>query len=935
MDASPLHHRSTTSRSTPAQRASCQSGSSSIRCPSQSIRSHFLFLALLAQAQAHDVSMYNVSSAGSCNLDAPGATYTGSNLYPFSATNTTATAAGCCVLCQSTKACAFWTWTPSCPGRATGVDCCYLKTAMTARKTGTMGAVSGARDGRPLPGATYKCIHTQCVKTGPANGTAYSSASCDGACGASTLTSLAPLKMQMLAIGAVQPTGWLQNQLTTQVNGLAGHLERFWPDVMNTSWIKSPPDWKETYSDRGGNFPYWLNGVIPLTMQTRSLSDNVDKTGYNLTRVVVDSMRKLVAAQKAAVPGTWMAPGSWNLGTWNTVRSCILLMSAVPAETALLLPFVLTYIEFSQARLKAEGWPISGTTMCTDEWGAKFVGGGVCRFRYPDWMHILQQLLDAHGEKMTEAERATVFAHMELVGWWGFDFRAFYAEPCATNVSVRSCLPTSGCNTPHVADHDGCTIPAWFKTFPQDIAAVHGVHGGAMPLKEGTVRWRMTQRQEDLDLDERKVEMLERYQGQPTGQFSADEQMAGREARRGTELCTIVETMYSLGAMGQNGVVKFMDRLERIAFNALPAALTADMWSHVYLSMINEVQAAMATKYQWGLYGTTGQNATTYGLADRFTGITPCCTANHNQGWPKLTQFAVQVDLRPSSKAIYVVLLLPVNVTLPPSIGGGASVSVETEYPFGDAVTVRVRATEAVTLHMRVPTWATHATASLNGAAHAKVDGGAYHTVQCSAGGETVLTLALNPDIVVERHWGLPGVNGVAVTRGPLLFALPMDETVAKMGSPYDQCFESGCSQDVQITSTQPWAYVLQLPDDGGAKNSSVVNPKGWTFSKLGSPGKHPFAGNAALTVAITAEARVLSSWTMDAKFTATPQTVPVSPVDCSTQCGPVKTIQLVPYGSTRLRMGMLPYTTAKARLRSQQQADQENTLVGQRKDAL
>ena len=91
-----------------------------------------------------------------------------------------------------------------------------------------------------------------------------------------------------------------------------------------------------------------------------------------------------------------------------------------------------------------------------------------------------------------------------------------------------------------------------------------------------------------------------------------------------------------------------------------------------------------------------------------------------------------------------------------------------------------------------------------------------------------------------------------------------------------------------------------------------MVNPRGWSFSKLGSPGKHPFAGNAALTVAITAEARELTSWKMDTKFTATPETVPVSPVDCSTQqCGPVQTIQLVPFGSTRLRMGMLPYSTS------------------------
>ena len=101
-----------------------------------------------------------------------------------------------------------------------------------------------------------------------------------------------------------------------------------------------------------------------------------------------------------------------------------------------------------------------------------------------------------------------------------------------------------------------------------------------MALKEGTVRWRMTGAPEDIELDARKVELLDRYQGQPTGQFSADEDFAGREARRGVELCTIVETMYSLGSMGQrNADVMYIDRLERIALNALPAALTADMVS--------------------------------------------------------------------------------------------------------------------------------------------------------------------------------------------------------------------------------------------------------------------------------------------------------------------------------------------------------------------
>ena len=59
--------------------------------------------------------------------------------------------------------------------------------------------------------------------------------------------------------------------------------------------------------------------------------------------------------------------------------------------------------------------------------------------------------------------------------------------------------------------------------------------------------------------------------------FGCGAALAGREAARGVELCTIVETMYSLGIMGQNGSVSRIDRLERIALNSLPAALTADV----------------------------------------------------------------------------------------------------------------------------------------------------------------------------------------------------------------------------------------------------------------------------------------------------------------------------------------------------------------------
>ena len=80
------------------------------------------------------------------------------------------------------------------------------------------GLPSGAPPSPSPPPTVYKCVLSSCVKTGPPNGTAYKSPTCDGACGPPTLTSLASLQMQTLAVGAVQPTGWLGRQLATQVS---------------------------------------------------------------------------------------------------------------------------------------------------------------------------------------------------------------------------------------------------------------------------------------------------------------------------------------------------------------------------------------------------------------------------------------------------------------------------------------------------------------------------------------------------------------------------------------------------------------------------------------------------------------------------------------------------------------------------------------------
>jgi hypothetical protein len=56
-----------------------------------------------------------------------------------------------------------------------------------------------------------------------------------------------------------------------------------------------------------------------------------------------------------------------------------------------------------------------------------------------------------------------------------------------------------------------------------------------------------------------------------------DEALHGRGLDRGSELCSAVEMMFSLEKMLEiTGEVDFADRLEKIAFNPLPAQTTDD-----------------------------------------------------------------------------------------------------------------------------------------------------------------------------------------------------------------------------------------------------------------------------------------------------------------------------------------------------------------------
>src|ERR1700742_2708894 len=59
-------------------------------------------------------------------------------------------------------------------------------------------------------------------------------------------------------LGAIQPQGWLRDQLETMLKGTAGHLDEVYGKLKNDNgWLGGKGDgWEET--------PYWLDGAVPL-----------------------------------------------------------------------------------------------------------------------------------------------------------------------------------------------------------------------------------------------------------------------------------------------------------------------------------------------------------------------------------------------------------------------------------------------------------------------------------------------------------------------------------------------------------------------------------------------------------------------------------------------------------------------------------------------
>ncbi len=143
------------------------------------------------------------------------------------------------------------------------------------------------------------------------------------------------------------------------------------------------------------------------------------------------------------------------------------------------------------------------------------------------------------------------------------------------------------------------------------------------------------------------------------------------------------------------GNERWAERLELAAFNALPAAISEDMWTHQYDQQNNQIACVQFPGKP--IFRTNSGDAHLFGLQPNFG----CCTANFNQGWPK---FALSAFMHGENTVINV---LPVPSRLKTD---GFNINLETEYPFKNSFKYTVNSDIEFEFKIRIPSFAENVT---------------------------------------------------------------------------------------------------------------------------------------------------------------------------------------------------------------------------------
>ena len=617
---------------------------------------------------------------------------------------------------------------------------------------------------------------------------------------------LAPTAFVELPLGAVQPRGWLLEQLQLQGDGLTGVLEEIWPDVgANSAWLGGTGEaW-----ERG---PYYLDGLVPLAH-------------------VLGADPLLAKAQRwiDAIIAGQRADGSFGPDTNDDWWPRMIALKALTQHAEAtgddrIAPFLAAYLQHQLAELPDR--PLR-------DWGRVRGGDNALSVLWlyertgDDWLRELAELI---VEQTADWDTYLIeFPRRAVTRTW---------------------------------DH-----------------MTHAVNV-AMGLKTPMVRYLLDGARTHRDAIDAGLDNLDRYHGQVHGMFSGDEWLAGPAATRGVELCAVVECMFSLEQLVRVFGARYADRLERLAYNLLPAALTADVTAHQYHQQANQVLVSIAQR-DWT---QADDDCTTFGLEPNFG----CCTANLHQGWPKLLK---SLWLTTPDGGLAAVVHAPSSVRAALADGTNVEIEAATGYPFDDTIRYAVRPDKPATfpLLLRIPGWCDEPRVTVNGAKAdaAPVDGFVTLTREWRIGDHVELRLPMTPRLI-ERPRGAAGIE-----LGPLVLAYSPGEI-------WERIPDSPGFGDWEVRPRRGWNIALAVD---GATVASVARVErfGPQSPPFGLRTGRPPHGVSGVPLKVWTPAQRIDGWGLERNSAAAP---PEGPLELD---GIARPVPLVPYGSARIRVTEFP----------------------------
>lgn len=641
-------------------------------------------------------------------------------------------------------------------------------------------------------------------------------------------------KYNEVPLGSVKPKGWLLNQLKIMKAGTTGHLDEVYDKVKNDNgWLGGKGDgWEET--------PYWLDGAVPLAY----LLDDTE-----LKEKVLRYINWTLNNQR---PSGYFGPiTKWERETGNkiTVDNCamgedwwpkmimlkILQQYHSATNDARVIPFMIRYFNYQLKSLKS--CPVGKWT----EWSQS---RGADNILVAQWLYTKTK--DPKLLELSSLLQSQSFAWSD----W------FYGRDWVINAATYQ------------------NGDKWMTR--------HGVNV-AMGIKDPVVQYQRTGDKKYLQALHTGFNDLMTLHGLPFGMFSADEDLHGNDPTQGTELCAIVETMFSLEeAIGITGDTRFMDALERMTFNALPAQTTDDYNNKQYFQIANQVNIKKGV-FNFSLPFEREMN-NVLGMRSGYT----CCLANMHQGW---TKFTSHLWYATPDKGLAALHFSPNQIkTKVGKQNTEVTIDEVTDYPFGNKIdfNLSMQRPVAFPFHIRIPVWCKEASILLNGQPFKTQKGGEIAVIERTWKSGDRITLQL-PMEIMTSNWGR---NSRTVERGPLVYALKLKEE-------WEKGIDEKEGEYFSVFTKDSWNY--------GLLSSVIKQPTDIVKVKREKAVAENFVWNLEnAPVELSAPAKKIPDWKIVNDVAPQPVTARDGLYMGRTENN-IEEIILVPYGCTKVRIVAFP----------------------------